>query len=131
MLLPQEIFDIILAFDQKKYVGPNSIPMYVLKVANIFFADKLCDILNLAYKRGIFPDLCKLAKVVPLFKKDNPLLCGNYRPISLLPFYSKIFEKVIYTRMYNFLDDNNFIYERQFGFRSNYSTNHALISTTE
>ena len=82
--------------------------MYVLKVANIFFAEKL-----------IFPDLCKLAKVIPLFKKDNPLLCENYRPISLLTVYSKIFEKVIYTRMYNFLDSNNLIYERQFGFRSN------------
>jgi hypothetical protein len=105
--------------------------MYVLKVANTFFADKLCDIINLSFKTGIFPDLCKLAKVIPLFKKDNPLLCENYRPISLLPVYSKIFEKVIYTRMYNFLDSNNLIYERQFGFRSKHSTTHALISTTE
>ena len=48
-----------------------------------------------------------------------------------MPAYSKNFEKVIYTRMYNFLDSNNLIYERQFGFRSKYSTNQALISTTE
>ena len=105
--------------------------MYVLKVANLFFADKLCDIINLSFKTEKFPDLCKLAKVIPLFKKANPLLCENYRSISLLPVYSKIFEKVIYTRMYGFLESNNLIYERQFGFRSKYSTNHALISTTE
>ena len=106
--------------------------MYVLKVANIFFTDKLSNIINLALKTGIFPDLCRLAKVIPLFKKDNHLLCENYRPISLLPVCnSNIFEKVIYTRMYNFLDENNLIYECQFGFRSKYSTNHALISTTE
>ena len=92
--------------------------MYVLKVANIFFADKLCDIINLSFKTGIFPDLGKLAKVIPLLTKDNPLLSENYKPISLLPVYSKIFKKVIYTRMYNFLDSNNHIYEHQFGFRS-------------
>ena len=118
-------------FDLKKSLGPNSIPMYVLKVANLFFADKLCDIINLSFITGIFPDLCKLAKVIPLFKKDNPLLCDNYRPISLLPVYSKILEKLIYIRMYQFLDSNNLFYERQFGFRSKYMTNHALISTTE
>ena len=66
-----------------------------------------------------FPDLCKLGKVIPLLKNDNPLLCENYRPISLLPVYSKIFEKVIYTRMYKFRDDNNLIYDRQFGFSPN------------
>ena len=128
---PQEIFDIIHALDLKKSLGPNSIPMYVLKVANSFFSNKLSDIINLSFLTGTFPDLCKLAKVIPLFKNDNPLLCENYRPISLLPVYSKIFEKVIYTRMYKFLDNNNLIYDRQFGFRSKYSTSHALISTTE
>ena len=89
--------------------------MYVLKVANIFFADKLRVILNLAFKTGVFPDLCKLTKVIPLFKKDKPLLCENDTPISLLPVYSKNVEKVIYTRMCNFLDEN-LIYEHQFGF---------------
>ena len=122
---------LFLLLTEKKSLGPNSIPMYVLKVANLFFADKLCDIINLSFITGIFPDLCKLAKVIPLFKKGNPLLCDNYRPISLLPVYSKISEKLIYTRMYHFLDSNNLFYERQFGFRSKYLTNHALISTTE
>ena len=105
--------------------------MYVLKVANSFFSDKLSDIINLSFLTGSFPHLCKLAKVIPLFKNDNPLLGKNYRPISLLPVYSKIFEKVIYTRMYKFLDNNNLIYFHQFGFMAKHSTSHALISTTE
>ena len=84
--------------------------MYILKVANSFFSNKLSDIINLSFLTGTFPDLCKLAKIIPLFKNDNPLLCENYRPISLLPVYSKIFEKVIYTRMYKFLDNNNLIH---------------------
>ena len=58
------------------------------------------------------------------------MLCVNYRPISLLSIFSKLFEKLTYTRMYSFLNNNNLIYEKQFGFRA-YSVNHALISTTE
>ena len=59
------------------------------------------------------------------------MLCVNHRPISLLSIFSKIFEKLIYTRMYSFLNNNNLIYEKQFGFRAKHSANHALISTTE
>ena len=59
------------------------------------------------------------------------MICINYRPISLLSIYSKIFEKLIYSRMYYFLNKNNLIYEKQFGFRAKHSVNHALISTTE
>ena len=55
----------------------------------------------------------------------------DYRPISLLSVFSKIFEKTIYTRIYPYLVKNNFIFAKQFGFRSNYSTIHALISITE
>ena len=128
---PREIYDIISAFDIKKSLGPNSIPVYILKISNNFFSDKLTDIINLSFKTGIFPDLCKLAKIIPIFKKDSPLLCENYRPISLLPIFSKIFEKVICERMYDFAEQNKLIYERQFGFRARHSTNHALISTTE
>ena len=59
------------------------------------------------------------------FKKDNELLCENYRPISLLPIFSKIFEKVVYVCMYSFLSENNLIYDRQFGLRSTpFNTSH-------
>ena len=102
-----------------------------MKISNNFLSDALAEIINLSFKTGIFPDLCKLAKVIPIFKKDDPLLCINYRPISLLSIYSKLFEKLIYSRMYYFLDKNNLIYEKQFGFRAKHSVNHALISTTE
>ena len=114
-----------------KSLGPNSVPIYIIKIYSRFFSEKLSHIINLSFATGIFPDLCKIAKVITLFKKDNELLCENYRPISLLPICSKIFEKVIYVHMYSFLTENNLIYDRQFGFRSNHSTNHALINLTE
>ena len=117
-VIPQEIFDLILSFNARKSLGPNSIPIYILKISNKYFSDLLTDIINLSFKTGIFPDLCKLSKIIPLFKKDDLMLCVNYRPISLLSIYSKIFEKLIYGRMYSFLNNNNLIYEKQFGFRA-------------
>ena len=69
-----------------------------------------------------------LIKVVPIFKKGSKSDMGNYRPISLLSIFSKIFEKLVYNRLYNFLEQNNILYPYQFGFRANYSTSQALIS---
>ena len=75
----------------------------MLKISNNFLSDVLADIINLSFKTGIFPDLCKLAKIIPIFKKDDPMICINYRPISLLSIYRKIFEKLIYSRCITFL----------------------------
>ena len=123
----EEISDLISSLDTHKSLGPNSIPTFLLKSSKLIFSELLSSIINLSFESGIFPDLCKVAKVIPIYKKDNPLLCANYRPISLLPIFSKIFEKTIYTRMYSYLTENNMIYDRQFGFRANHSCNHALI----
>ena len=126
-----EIKEIILSLDINKSLGPNSVPVFILKVCDNLFAHYLSAIINISFVTGIFPDLCKVAKVIPVFKKDDPLNCLNYHPISLLPVFSKIFEKVIYKRMYEYLEKNKLIYNCQFGFKANHSTNHALISMTE
>ena len=73
----------------------------------------------------------KLQKVVPVFKKDSKLDYSNYRPISLLSNIEKILEKLMYKRLYTFLNNNNIIYNLQCGFRKQYSTFHALINITE
>ena len=73
----------------------------------------------------------KINKVTPLHKKGSNLDPNDYRPISLLSVFSKIYEKVMYARIYKFMENSQLIYSRQFGFRSNHSTNHALISITE
>ena len=79
---------------------------------------------------GVFPSVLKTAKVVPVFKFLF-LDCSNYRPISLLSSTEKILEKPMYKRLYSFLNNNNIIYNLQFGFRQQYSTSHALINITE
>ena len=82
---------------------------------------------NLSFMTGVFPSVLKTAKVVPVFKKDSKLDCSIYRPISLLSNIEKILEKLMYKRLYTFLNNNNIIYNLQFGFRQQYSTSHALI----
>ena len=129
--VPNEIEQLIDALDVKKSTGPNSIPVYILKLLKPFFSFWLSQLINLSFNSGIFPDILKTAKVTPLHKKECKLNFQNYRPISLLSVFSKFFEKSMYSRIYSYLVKNEFIYEKQFGFRSNYSTNHALLSITE
>ena len=73
----------------------------------------------------------KLAKVILLFKKGCPLVASKYRPISLLSVFSKIIEKVMYGRLYKFLEKQEILYSLQFGFRASHSINYALVSLTE
>ena len=124
---------LLQSLDINKSLGPNSLPVHIFKICKVFLSTCLIEIANLSFRTGIFPELCKVAKVIPIFKKENPLLCQNYRPISLLPIYSKIFdfEKLLYTRMYSFLEKNKLLNNNQFGFRLNHSTSHALINLTE
>ena len=115
-----------------KAVGPCSIPIFLLKIFSEHIATPLCDITSDSFSNGIFSDVMKLAKVIPLYKKTSPEDPSNYRPISLLSVFSKLItEKLMHTRLYNFLEQHNVLYSLQFGFRSKNSTLHALISLTE
>ena len=78
-------------------------------------------------KVGIFPDLLKISKVVPVYKKDANTNLSNYRPISLLLSMSKIFERVILEQLFTYLDDNNLIHRHQYGFRKHHSTEYAAL----
>ena len=79
---------------------------------------------------GVFSSVLKTAKEISVFKKDSKLDYSNYRPISLLSNIEKILEKLMYKRLYTFLN-KNVIYNLQFGFRQQYSTSHVLINITE
>ena len=81
--------------------------------------------------KGVFPSLLKEADVCPIHKKNEMSKCENYWPISLLSNISKIFERVVYSRLDNFLTTSEITYKFQFGFRKQYSTNHALLSIVE
>ena len=101
--------------------------MRVIKHSFHLISAPLANIINLSLQKGIFPDKLKIAKVIPIYKADDPSHFTNYRPISLLSNFSKFFEKVMYNRMIEFAEQYNILYRCQFGFRKNYSTSHALI----
>ena len=123
-----EIALIISSLDSTKSVGPNSIPTEILKLLKNDNSCQIVDILNMSFTSGVFPSALKLAKVIPVHKKDSKLDFSSYRPISLLSNLDKILEKLMYAKIVKFF--NNF-YLLQLGFRQNYSTTHALISLTE
>ena len=81
----------------------------VCQIFKDFFSEWLSKFVNLSFEQGIFPDLLKTAEVTPLHKKESKLDHINYRPISLLSVFSKIYEKLIliYTRIYDYLDKKN------------------------
>ena len=126
-----EIITIINSLDINKGTGPYSIPGNILKALKANLCHPLKTIINMSFATGTYPDQLKIAKVIPIFKKGDKLLVSNYRPISLLSNINKIFEKLVYSRLYSFLELHNCIYELQFGFRAKHSTQHALASLTE
>ena len=83
-------------------------------------------IFNKSFEEGRFPEMLKIAKVIPIFKGENPTDPNNYRPISLLSIFDKLLEKVMYNRVNAFLTKHKIFYKYQFGFRKNHATADAL-----
>ena len=129
--VPDEVSLVIQSLKKSKSSGPNSIPVKLLKVLDPHISIQLSQIINVSFLNGIFPDKLKIAKVIPIFKKGDASKNSNYRPISLLSVFSKIFEKLMHQRLYNFLELHEILFQMQFGFRNGHSTDHALISLSE
>ena len=77
-------------------------------------------------QNGEFPNNLKIGKITSVFKKGDQEEFENYRPISTLPIFGKIFEKVIYARLYEYMTTNALLHENQYGFRKSHSCSHAL-----
>ena len=117
--------------NNNKFIGPYSIPVPLLKILKSHISPLISSLINDSFLCGIFPSKLKLAKVTPVFKKGSRQDKDNYRPISVLSIFSKIFEKAMFKRLYGYLESCNILYPLQFGFRQKCSTNHALIQITE
>ena len=87
----------------------------------------LFHVFKVSIQQGIFPDNLKIAKVTPIFKSDDKDNVSNYRHISILPVFPKVLERIMYNRVYNHLDSKGLLYEKQFGFQRNNSTDHATL----
>ena len=124
---PIEIMTIIDKLKPKTSTGHDDISPKLIKSNEAIISELLCHISNLSFITGKFPDHLKLAKVIPIYKcKDNRIM-NNYRPISLLPSFSKIFERLVYNRLYRYLKNNNLLTNSQFGFQKGVSTETAIL----
>ena len=118
-----EIENIIHNLETKK---ASDIPIILLKKSCSVISPYLCKIYNNCMEKGNFPALLKIGKITPIHKKDNKENLENYRPVSTLPVFGKIFEKIIFERLYNFFMEKNILSSSQFGFRKKHSTAHAV-----
>ena len=111
--------------------GWDGIQARILKSIKSVIIKPLTHVLNLSLSTGTFPTELKVANVVPIFKSGDGQIFTNYRPVSVLPVFSKILERIMYNRLLLFLNKHKIIYDYQFGFREKYSTYLALITLTE
>ena len=105
----------------------DNINNMLLKNIKHEIAKPLSIIMNMMFKEGIFPDELKVAKIIPIYKKNDMHCFENYRPISILPSISKVFERIIYNQIYEYFSISKLFYNSQYGFRSNHSTEHAAM----
>src|SRR5215469_8730390 len=112
----------------KNSCGYDEITTKILKISSPFIVSPLTHKCNRMLSTGTFPDRLKYSEIKPIYKKGDKTLITNYRPISLLPVFSKIFEKVLYKRLYYHLTSNSILVKEQFGFRCNSSTETAIYT---
>ena len=121
-----EIKLIIDSFKNKR-VNIDVIPAFIYKLMADFISPIVSDLINFSVESGAFPDVLKIARVVPLFKNGSRNILGNYRPISVLSFLSKVFEKSMHRRLSNYFDKFDLMVSNQFGFREGLSTTDAIL----
>ena len=113
-LTPDEVAEVLCNLDPNKACGPDSIPNRLLRNIADEIGPSMCKLFNLSLSLGIMPDNWKLANITAVFKKDDPTLSANYRPISLLSTVSKVLERYVLNRCYNHLSAQ--LYHLQHGF---------------
>ena len=111
--------------------GTDGIASCFLKMALPVISESLCDIFNFSIATGCFPDSWKIARVAPIFKSGQPDDRSNYRPISVLPVLARVFEKLIYNQLYDYLDKNKLLFLNQSGFRALHSAVTCLLNNTD
>ena len=122
-----EVHEIVNKLKNKATLDTKIGPM---KIANgdFKFTETFAHVVNSSFNQGLFPNSLKQAKVVPIHKGGCTSNVANYRPISLLSSFSKIYEKLMHSRVLQFLDSNGSLFEDQYGFRPGMSCEHALLN---
>ena len=115
----------------KNSCGYDDISSKLLKLIAPVIIKPLLLLINQVLNTGIFPDKLKIAKVIPIYKKGDPQLFENYRPISLLPTISNVLEKIIHKQLSSYFEEYCLFFPNQYGFRPKNSTEYAALESTE
>lgn len=105
----------------------NTIPVFIFKALNDVISPVICNLFNSSLLEGSFPDVLKVAEVIPIHKSGSLVDVSNYRPISTLPVLSKVFERLMRVRLLSFFDQHSTLSEHQFGFRLGHETGDAIL----
>ena len=125
-LRPTDFDEILKEINRLKTKATLDIRVSLLKHLKQEIVNGLMIIFNKSFEKGRLPEMLKIAKVIPIFKGENPTDPNNYRPISLLSIFDKLLEKVMYNRVNAFLTKHKIFYKYQVGFRENHATADAL-----
>lgn len=128
---PEEIINVVQAMASKKSSGYDNVSVDIMKLAILYVAKPMSKIINNSFFSGVVPDDIKIAKVCPIYKNGDKAEVSNYRPISVLSSFSKIFEKVVCNRLTNYLTKYSILHNGQYGFRSNHDTTLAVIDMVD
>ena len=126
-----KVLQLIRALDPKKAGGSDNISVHMIKICDASIVEPLCLIFEKSLDVGTFPSAWKEANIVPIHKKGCRQNKTNYRPISLLPIFGKIFEKAMFDQIYQHLCENGLLVQQQSGFRPGDSTINQLLSITQ
>jgi hypothetical protein len=124
---PSDVFNTTQKLKPKTSSGYDCISTKLLKATINEILEPLTHVINTSFETGIVPKDMKIAKVIPIYKSSDKTLLKNYRPISLLPAFSKVIEKLMYKKITSFMNTNNLFFKHQYGFRENHSTVHPIL----
>ena len=124
---PPDIINIAKKLKAKCSQGFDNISTKLIKKTIEEISKPLSHIINLSFQNGDVPDKMKIAKIIPIFKSGEQNKFNNYRPISLLPAFSKIIEKLVASRVVKYFNQHNLFYKHQYGFRTKHSTIHPML----
>ena len=130
-IVETEIVKIINKFNQNKSAGHDNIENAIVKKIANELAKPLALLFNKSVSTGIVPDDLKIAKVIPIHKKNDIEEFSNYRPVSVLPCFSKILERLVFNRCIEYIDSHNILNKHQYGFRANHSTYMAVMQLVD
>ena len=130
-LTDEEVRNAFYSLKTNKSPGYDDISFNAINNVFDFIVEPLRYIFSNSLAQGIFPEEMKIARITPIYKVGDKENVVNYRPISVLPCFSKILERIMYNRLYLYLTENNLLYNKQFGFQKGHSTDHAIVQLAD